>query len=466
MNIFEDISLEQASSLVSESLHKSDDGELYIEDIVSEAFIYDDGRLKNANYDNAKGFGVRYVSGETTGYANSTILTKASLEKALSTIINANRGKSSNQNIDKLVKPESLYDESNPLNSLSFSEKTELVQKIDNFLRKQDNRVKQVSVALAGSFQKIIIVGKNGEILEDDRPLVRLNISVIASEGERMETGSYGTGGRWNYEKFSYEDFYKEAALNALDQAHTNLNSVSAPAGEMTVVLGSGWPGVLLHEAVGHGLEGDFNRKGTSAFSNLIGKKVANDQITIVDDGTIPLRRGSLTIDDEGTATQETILIEDGILKGYMQDKMNARLMSQEPTGNGRRESFMSLPMPRMTNTFMKSGKYSSEEIITSVKTGLYMVSFGGGEVDITSGKFVFSCTEGYIIEDGKLTTPIKGATLIGDGPEIIKKISMVGDDSKLDDGIGTCGKSGQSVPVGVGQPTLKIDNITVGGTN
>ena len=310
MNIFEDISLEQASSLVSESLHKSDDGELYIEDTVSEAFIYDDGRLKNANYDNAKGFGVRYVSGETTGYANSTILTKASLEKALSTIINANRGKSSNQNIDKLVKPESLYDESNPLNSLSFSEKTELVQKIDNFLRKQDNRVKQVSVALAGSFQKIIIVGKNGEILKDDRPLVRLNISVIASEGARMETGSYGTGGRWNYEKFSHEDFYKEAALNALDQAHTNLNSVSAPAGEMTVVLGSGWPGVLLHEAVGHGLEGDFNRKGTSAFSNLIGKKVANDQITIVDDGTIPLRRGSLTIDDEGTATQETILIE------------------------------------------------------------------------------------------------------------------------------------------------------------
>ena len=281
-----------------------------------------------------------------------------------------------------------------------------------------------------------------------------------------METGSYGTGGRWNYEKFSYEDFYKKAALNALDQAHTNLNSVNAPAGEMTVVLGSGWPGVLLHEAVGHGLEGDFNRKGTSAFSNLIGKKVANDQITIVDDGTIPLRRGSLTIDDEGTATQETILIEDGILKGYMQDKMNARLMNQEPTGNGRRESYMSLPMPRMTNTFMKSGKYSPEEIITSVKTGLYMVSFGGGEVDITSGKFVFSCTEGYIIEDGKLTAPIKGATLIGDGPEIIKKISMVGDDSKLDDGIGTCGKSGQNVPVGVGQPTLKIDNITVGGTN
>ena len=470
-NIFDDIDKNDVALLIEKGLHKSDEGELFFEQTPSESFIFDDGRLKNSNFDINSGFGIRMVSEETTGFANSTILNKNSIKKALETVKAAKMGnninfsdKSKNQINNKLNNK--LYSNQNPLNSVSFDEKIELVKNIDSFLRSYDNRVQQVSVSLSGSFQSIVIFNKDGSINTDERPLVRLNISVIVNNGKRQESGSYGTGGRWDYKKLISKDFYENASKKALKQAITNLDSVDTPAGEMTVVLGAGWPGVLLHEAVGHGLEGDFNRKETSAFTNMVGQKVADEQVTVIDDGSIPNRRGSLNIDDEGTPTSETVLIENGILKGYLQDKMNARLMNENPTGNGRRESFMHLPMPRMTNTFMTNGKYDPSEIIQSVKKGLYMVNFGGGQVDITSGKFVFSCTEGYQIENGKIGYPIKGATLIGDGPQALKKIKMVGNDTCLDDGIGTCGKAGQSVPVGVGQPTLRIDEITVGGTS
>ena len=472
-NMFDDIEKDKVSSMVQEALKGSDDGELFFETTPSESFLFDDGRLKNASFDINSGFGSRLVSGDITGYANSTILNKKSIKSSLEAIQTARSGKDifvseANQSKVKHIKKseKNLYSEENPLNSISFDEKIELVKNIDEFLRSLDNRVQQVSVSLAGNFQSVVIFGKEGQIYKDERPLVRLNISVIVNNGKRQESGSYGTGGRWDYTRLNSKDFYQAAAKKALNQAITNLDSVNTPAGEMTVVLASGWPGVLLHEAVGHGLEGDFNRKGTSAFSNMLGQKVADEQVTVVDNGAIPDRRGSLNIDDEGTITQETILIENGILKGYLQDNMNARLMNDKPTGNGRRESFMHQPMPRMTNTYMTNGQYEPEEIIKSVKKGLYMVNFGGGQVDITSGKFVFSCTEGYQIEDGKICSPIKGATLIGDGPKALNKIKMVGNDSSLDDGIGTCGKAGQSVPVGVGQPTLRIDEITVGGTS
>ena len=472
-NMFDDIGRDQVSSMVQKALHGSDDGELFFETTPSESFLFDDGRLKNANFDISSGFGSRLVSGDITGYANSTILNKQSIKSSLDAIQTARNGKDIfiserkhpvKENSADIKK--SLYSESNPLNSISFDEKIKLVKDIDEFLRSYDNRVQQVSVSLSGNFQSIMIFNKEGEIVTDERPLVRLNISVIVNNGKRQESGSYGTGGRWDYTRLNSKDFYENAAKKALSQALTNLDSIDTPAGEMTVILASGWPGVLLHEAVGHGLEGDFNRKGTSAFSNMMGQKVADEQVTVIDNGTIPDRRGSLNIDDEGTSTQETVLIENGILKGYLQDNMNARLMNEQPTGNGRRESFMHQPMPRMTNTYMTNGKYEPDEIIKSVKKGLYMVNFGGGQVDITSGKFVFSCTEGYEIENGKICSPIKGATLIGDGPKALNKIKMVGNDSSLDDGIGTCGKAGQSVPVGVGQPTLRIDEITVGGTS
>ena len=472
-NMFDDIEKDKVSSMVQEALKGSDDGELFFETTPSESFLFDDGRLKNASFDINSGFGSRLVSGDITGYANSTILNKKSIKSSLEAIQTARSGKNifvseANQSKVKHIKKseKNLYSKENPLNSISFDEKIKLVKNIDEFLRSLDNRVQQVSVSLAGNFQSVVIFGKEGQIYKDERPLVRLNISVIVNNGKRQESGSYGTGGRWDYTRLNSKDFYQAAAKKALNQAITNLDSVNTPAGEMTVVLASGWPGVLLHEAVGHGLEGDFNRKGTSAFSNMLGQKVADEQVTVVDNGAIPDRRGSLNIDDEGTITQETILIENGILKGYLQDNMNARLMNDKPTGNGRRESFMHQPMPRMTNTYMTNGQYEPEEIIKSVKKGLYMVNFGGGQVDITSGKFVFSCTEGYQIEDGKICSPIKGATLIGDGPKALNKIKMVGNDSSLDDGIGTCGKAGQSVPVGVGQPTLRIDEITVGGTS
>ncbi|MBT4911137.1 MAG: metalloprotease TldD, partial [Alphaproteobacteria bacterium] len=384
-NMFDDIEKDQVSSMVQEALNGSDDGELFFETTPSESFLFDDGRLKNASFDINSGFGSRLVSGDITGYANSTILSKKSIKSSLEAIQTARSGKeilvsetdhSKIKNNKKFEK--NLYSKENPLNSISFDEKIELVKNIDTFLRSYDNRVQQVSVSLAGNFQSIVIFGKEGEIYTDERPLVRLNISVIVNNGKRQETGSYGTGGRWDYTRLNSKDFYQHAAKKALKQALTNLDSIDTPAGEMTVVLASGWPGVLLHEAVGHGLEGDFNRKGTSAFSNMLGQKVADEQVTVVDNGAIPDRRGSLNIDDEGTITQETVLIENGILKGYLQDNMNARLMNDRPTGNGRRENFMYQPMPRMTNTYMTDGQYDPDEIIKSVKKGLYMVNFGG----------------------------------------------------------------------------------------
>ena len=359
----------------------------------------------------------------------------------------------------------SLYTDDNPLSLVPFERKVSLLAEIDAYVRAKDPRVRQVMASISGVWQAVQILRPDGTRVGDIRPLVRLGINVVVGEGDRQETGSYGAGGRTGYDLYLDPATWKPAADEALRQAIVNLGSVSAPAGEMPVVLGSGWPGILLHEAIGHGLEGDFNRKKTSAFAGLMGQRIASKGVTVVDDGTIPDRRGSLTVDDEGTPTQYTTLIDDGILVGYMQDRQNARLMGMEPTGNGRRESFAHAPMPRMRNTYMLAGAHAPEEIIKSVKKGLYAVNFGGGQVDITSGKFVFSCTEAYKIEDGKIGPAVKGATLIGNGPDVLTKVSMVGNDMRLDPGIGTCGKDGQGVPVGVGQPTLKIEALTVGGT-
>ncbi|MBT4219967.1 MAG: metalloprotease TldD, partial [Rhodospirillaceae bacterium] len=358
-----------------------------------------------------------------------------------------------------------LYGDENPLNLVAFEDKVKMLADIDAYARGKDERVVQVSASLVGSWQAVQVVRPDGVRAADIRPLVRMNVTVVSAEGERMESGNYGTGGRVPYEEFMQPEVWRAAVDEALRQSLLNLGSVSAPAGEMDVVLGPGWPGILLHEAIGHGLEGDFNRKKTSAFSGLLGERVAAPGVTVIDDATLPDRRGSLTIDDEGTPGQRTVLIEDGILKGYMQDRMNARLMGVSPTGNGRRQSYAHQPIPRMTNTYMLDGEREPDEILGSVKNGLYAVNFGGGQVDITSGKFVFTCTEAYLIEDGKVTAPVKGATLIGNGPDVLTRVSMIGNDMELDPGIGTCGKDGQGAPVGVGQPTMRIDGLTVGGT-
>jgi len=358
-----------------------------------------------------------------------------------------------------------LYGAESPLGAPSFAEKVKLLEAIDAYARGKDERVRQVTASLAGSWQVVEILRADGTLVRDVRPLVRVNVSVVAGDGTRQESGSYGTGGREGFGKFVTEDVWQGAVDEALRQALVNLTAVPAPAGTFDVVLGPGWPGILLHEAIGHGLEGDFNRKKESAFAGLMGQRVASPGVTVVDDGTLPLRRGSLTVDDEGTPTRATTLIEDGILVGYMQDRQNARLMGMEPTGNGRRQSYAHIPMPRMTNTYMLSGATDPGEILASIKNGIYAVSFGGGQVDITSGKFVFSCTEAYKVENGKIGQAIKGAMLIGNGPDALTRVKMVGNDMKLDPGIGTCGKNGQGVPVGVGQPTLRIDQITVGGT-
>jgi TldD protein len=358
-----------------------------------------------------------------------------------------------------------LYSDANPLAAMEFAKRTGLLADIDAYARGKDARVRQVMASIAGEWQAVQIMRPDGVRVADLRPLVRLNVAVVVEADGRRETGSYGTGGRFGYGHVTSDAVWRGAVDEALRQALVNLESVPAPAGEMPVVLGSGWPGILLHEAIGHGLEGDFNRKKTSAFAELLGKRIASPEVSIIDDGTIPDRRGSLTVDDEGTPTNRTVLIEDGILVGYLQDRLNARLMGMRPTGNGRRQSYAHAPMPRMTNTIMLSGRHSPEEMIGSVKRGLYAVNFGGGQVDITSGKFVFSASEAYLIEDGRVTSPVKGATLIGNGPDALTKVEMVGNDIALDPGIGTCGKNGQGVPVGVGQPTLKLSGLTVGGT-
>jgi TldD protein len=451
--------------IVDDALAKADDGELYLEYAQSEALAYDDGQLKSASFDTTQGFGLRAVAGEAIGYAHASELSEAAIARAATTVkaVSAGRG-------GTLAAPPQgtnlhLYTDANPLSGVAFEEKVKLLAEIDTYARARDPRVRQVMVSLAGSWQAIAIVRAGGHCTVDVRPLVRLNVSVMAADGKRMETGTDGRGGRLGFDKLVEPANWQGQVDEALRQALVNLGSVPAPAGEMPVVLGPGWPGILLHEAIGHGLEGDFNRKKTSAFAGLMGQRIASPGVTVVDDGTIQDRRGSLTIDDEGTPSQRTVLIEDGVLVGFMQDRQNARLMGMRPTGNGRRQSFAHHPMPRMTNTYMLAGQHDPEEIMRSVKRGLYAVNFGGGQVDITSGKFVFSASEAYLIEDGKPGPAVKGATLIGNGPDVLTSVKMIGNDLRLDPGIGTCGKDGQGVPVGVGQPTLLLERLTVGGT-
>jgi len=450
---------------IARGLDGADDGELFLEYKQSEMLAFDNGRLKQATYDTAQGFGLRAVKDEAVGYAHASDLSDAALARAAE-VVRAVKGGYSGSYAEAPGRTNAkLYGDDNPLATPAFDAKVKLLEQIDGYARAKDQRVRQVTASLGATWQVIEILRADGTTYRDIRPLVRLNVQVIAGDGDRQEAGSYGFGGRESYERFITPDAWRGAVDEALRQALVNLDAVAAPAGEMDVVLGNGWPGVMLHEAVGHGLEGDFNRKKTSAFAGLMGQQVAAKGVTVVDDGTIQQRRGSLSIDDEGTPTNRTVLIEDGILVGYMQDRQNARLMQMKPTGNGRRESHAHVPMPRMTNTYMLAGQHDPKEIIASVKNGLYAVSFGGGQVDITSGKYVFQCTEAYKIENGKVAAPVKGAMLIGNGPTDLHRISMVGNDFALDPGIGTCGKNGQGVPVGVGQPSLRMDRITVGGT-
>jgi TldD protein len=458
------IDWKKAEKQIATAAKGADDGELFVEDSVSESFAWDDGRLKSASYDATQGFGLRIVTGETTGYAHSSLVDDAAIGRAAEAAASAKRGREGTLAEGPRRTNRHRYEDINPLDAPSFVAKTELLAEIDAYCRAKDPSVVQVSASLAANRRAIAILRPDGARYEDNRPLVRINVAVTVERDGRRETGSAGAGGRRAYEAFLPPKRWRALADEALRIALVNLDAIPAPVGEMDVVLGPGWPGVLLHEAVGHGLEGDFNRKGTSAFAGKLGERVAAKGVTVVDDGTFMHRRGSLTIDDEGTPTGRTVLIEDGILKGYLQDRLNARLMGVKPTGNGRRESYASQPMPRMTNTFMTAGDKKPEEILAKLKRGIYAVNFGGGQVDITSGKFVFQCTEAYLVEKGKIVAPVKNATLIGDGPSALTRVTMVGDDLKLDDGVGTCGKGGQSVPVGVGQPTLYIKGLTVGG--
>jgi len=451
-------------AIVGDALGKADDGELFMEHVQAESLAFDDGKLKNASFDSGQGIGLRRVVGEATAYAHASEISEAAIARAAQTVKSVDGRRASVGEPPKATNRR-LYDEVNPLAEMAFEDKVNLLQEIDAYARAKDPRVRQVMASLAATWQVVAIMRGDGRLVSDVRPLVRLNVQVVAAEGDRMEAGSHGTGGRTLYDEFIRPERWRAQVDEALRQALVNLEAVPAPAGEMQVVLGPGWPGILLHEAIGHGLEGDFNRKKTSAFSGLLGQRIAAPGVTVVDDGTLELRRGSLTIDDEGTPSERTVLIEDGILKGYMHDRLNARLMGHAPTGNGRRQGFAYQPMPRMTNTYMLAGDRDPQEIIGSVKKGLYAVNFGGGQVDITNGKFVFSAAEAYLIENGKPTRPVKGATLIGNGPDVLTKVSAIGNDMELDPGIGTCGKQGQGVPVGVGQPTMLIDGLTVGGT-
>lgn len=445
-----------------------DAGDLYFQTSQQESWVMDDGIIREGSFNIEKGVGVRAISGEKTGFAYCDDLQSNAISQAVKNArAIAKQGQSGSTQIalnSQVFK--NLYTSKNPIDGRSADEKVELLKQLDAYTRSLDERIEQVIISLAGGIDHVLIAATDNTLASDIRPLVRINVTVLMHKNGRREQGSSGGGGRSSYDLFFNDDAAYEYARDAVRQAAVNLESVATPAGSMPVVLGPGWPGVLLHEAVGHGLEGDFNRKGTSAFSNQIGNQVASSLCTVVDDGTIKDRRGSLSVDDEGVPAQCTTLIENGILKGYMQDKMNARLMGTKSTSNGRRESFAHLPMPRMTNTYMLAGKSDPEEILHSVDKGLYAVNFGGGQVDITSGRFVFSLSEAYLIENGRIGAPVKGATLIGSGPEVMRKISMVGNDLALDQGVGVCGKEGQSVPVGVGQPSLKIDEITVGGTD
>ncbi|HEV8677988.1 MAG TPA: metalloprotease TldD [Stellaceae bacterium] len=456
---------QRVEALVGEALAGMDDGELFLEYNQSESVALDDGRIKSASFDTTQGFGLRAVAGEAAGYAHASELSEAAIRRAASAVRAVALGHEGTIAEPPPGTNRSLYTDLNPLGTVDLGARTRLLTEIDAYARGRDPRVRQVMASLSGVWQAVQILRPDGRRAADIRPLVRLNVAIVVGDGDRMETGSHGAGGRVTYDYYLDPAHWQAQVEEALRQALVNLGSVPAPAGEMTVVLGSGWPGVMLHEAVGHGLEGDFNRKKTSAFSGRVGQRVAAKGVTVVDDGTLPDRRGSLTIDDEGTPSGYTVLIEDGILKGYMQDRLNARLMGAAPTGNGRRESFAHAPIPRMTNTYMLAGKHDPQEIMQSVKRGLYAVNFGGGSVDITSGKFVFSASEAYLIEDGKIGPAVKGATLIGNGPDALTHVTMIGNDMCLDPGIGMCGKDGQSVPVGVGQPTIRIEGLTVGGT-
>jgi len=443
-----------------------DYGDLYFQSTRHESWSVEDGIVRNGAYSVDAGVGVRAVVGEKTGFAYADRLDRSAIEDAVhaARAIGRHNGNATVQ-VARMTAGARLYGDDDPLASIADADKVSLLADLDARLRQLDERIVQVSASLAAVHEYVLVLASDGTLAADVRPLARMNVSVILEHGGRREQGYAGAGGRYGYERFLESEFIDSLAREAVRQADVNMQAIPAPAGNMTVVLGPGWPGVLLHEAIGHGLEGDFNRKGTSAFSGRIGERVATPHCTVVDDGTLPQRRGSLSIDDEGTATRCTTLIENGVLKGYMHDKMNARLMGQSSTGNARRESFAHVPMPRMTNTYMLPGEHTPEEIIASVASGVYASNFGGGQVDITSGKFVFSASEAYLIENGKIGAPIKGAMLIGNGPEVLTRVSMVGNDLELDRGIGICGKEGQSIPVGVGQPTLKIDSLTVGGT-
>jgi len=443
-----------------------DAADLYFQHSRSESWMLEDGIVKDGSHSIEQGVGVRAISGEKTGFAYSDeivlpeLLTAAQSARAIAQSGNPGSGRAL-----AAREAQALYAPIDPVESLANEDKIALLREVDKFCRAQDPRVAQVIVSLSATLDTVLVAASDGTLAADVRPLVRLNVQVIAEAHGRREQGSAGGGGRYGYRELLANGRAQALAREAVRQALVNLESVPAPAGTMTVVLGPGWPGVLLHEAIGHGFEGDFNRKGTSAFAGRMGDRVASELCTVVDDGTLPNRRGSLSVDDEGTPSECTVLVENGVLKGYMQDKLNARLMGMRSTGNGRRESFAHLPMPRMTNTYMLPGRSDPGEIIASVSRGLYAVNFGGGQVDITNGKFVFSASEAYLIENGRITRPVKGATLVGSGPEVLTRVSMVGNDLKLDEGVGVCGKEGQSVPVGVGQPTLKIDGMTVGGT-
>jgi len=458
------LSPDEARKLVANALKSCDDGELYLQFTASEAFGFDDGRLKTADYSRDAGFGLRGVSGEMTGFAHANDISAAAIARAGETLSLLDPAKA------PMAAPprrnnRHLYTDASPLDAVPFAAKVKLLEDIDAAARARDPRVAQVTATLMANWSVVEIVRGDAEPMFDVRPMVRLNVSIVAEQNGRRETGNYGIGGRYLYDQLFEPACWNHAIDAALAQALVNLESIAAPAGEMTVLVAPGWPGILLHEAIGHGLEGDFIRKGTSAFAGRLGERVAAPGVTVVDDGSIDARRGSLSIDDEGTPSQENILIEDGILRGFMQDRLNARLMGVAPTGNGRRQSYSHAPLPRMTNTFMRAGNDEPAELLSRMKKGIFAKSFGGGQVDITSGKFVFSCTEAYLVEDGKIGAPIKGATLIGDGPSVLTRVSGIGNDFALDEGVGVCGKAGQSVPAGVGQPSLLIAGLTVGGT-
>jgi TldD protein len=451
--------------------YQNDFADLYFQLSQHESWVLEDGIIRDGSYNIERGVGVRAISGEKTGFAYSDEISEQALIDACKAARSiSGKGGSSKINAFKTSNDQALYTASNPLLTMPDADKVDLLRTVDAYVRSQAKEASQVSISLSGVYEEVLIAATDGTFATDVRPLIRLNCSVLLEKDDKRERGSAGAGGRTTYDFFTQtlddkRERYKKIADDAIHMARVNLSAVAAPAGTMPVVLGNGWPGVLLHEAVGHGLEGDFNRKGASTFSGRVGQQVASKGVTVVDDGTLENCRGSLSVDDEGTPTQYNVLIEDGVLKSYMQDKHNAGLMGVKPTGNGRRESYAHLPMPRMTNTYMLGGEHSPEDIISSVENGIYAPNFGGGQVDITSGKFVFSTSEAYLIEDGKLGAAIKGATLIGNGPESMQKISMIGNDLALDPGVGVCGKDGQSVPVGVGQPTLKVDEMTVGGT-